>query len=328
MILTNTPSILVTNQTISAVPGVAPPTWQANALIMGLIYGLIHVVGPDHLGTLMTLSAATTPQRAFKVGAAWGLGHSFGLVFVAGAIMTLHHFVQVDVETWEHYGDYVIGLSMVLCAAYFMCRESAFLVQQKDGTFVPQPCACHASTPTTHSRRRNRKDRRGDDGSSSDRSDSKKHSFCSSYNHSDSCSSAEEGCCESIPLVPREPQEVFEESSQQWNRDAKGAAIGMLQGFCCPLGMVGMTFLATLSAVGAVTFLFTFLIISAFGTASLAAAWACLTSRGIGTTVSPRAVYRTSCCFTMCLGILWIVANYCGFLDKLNYAEHIHAHAH
>ena len=31
--------------------------------------------------------------------------------------------------------------------------------------------------------------------------------------------------------------------------------------------------------------------------------------------------YRASCWFTLLLGILWIVANYCDILTKLNYAE-------
>lgn len=332
MILINTHSIEIINQTMSAVTGIAPDTntLQGNALAMGFIYGVIHVIGPDHLGTLMTLSAGMTPQNAFKTGGAWGLGHSFGMVLVAAAFVLVHRIVPVSVESWEHWGDYIIGVSLILCALYFMFRESAFLEQKKDGSFVAVPCACHGHPPAlagapAQVHRRPRNERRAKNSSCCDKPDANHGKFCGNYCQQDSCSSAEEGCDahEHIPLVPSVPETVA--STQELSRDSKGALLGVIQGFCCPMGMLGVTFLATLSTVGVISFLFTFLFVSAFGTASVAAAWASLTNRGIGVSLSPRTVYRASCCFTLILGVVWITANYYGFLDKLNYAEHLHA---
>merc|ERR1719223_1079909 len=92
--------------------------------------------------------------------------------------------------------------------------------------------------------------------------------------------------------------------------------IGIFQGACCPLGMVGISFLATLPVPGIVVFLLTFMAVSAFGTAILAVCWAWVTSNGICGGLSPKFGYRVSCCLTLSLGILWIIANYCGFFGE------------
>merc|ERR1719464_2482638 len=72
-----------------------------------------------------------------------------------GLIMILfRQMVTINMDKWEHYGNYFIGASMVLCALYFMAREGAFLKEDADGTLVPVPCACHGSVPVPrHSRR-------------------------------------------------------------------------------------------------------------------------------------------------------------------------------
>mmetsp|Transcript_31683 Transcript_31683/g.62227 ORF Transcript_31683/g.62227 Transcript_31683/m.62227 type:complete len:356 (+) Transcript_31683:110-1177(+) len=307
-----------------------------NGLASGLLYGLIHVVGPDHLGTLMTLSSATTKRNAFAVGAWWGLGHSFGMVFIACIFLSLDSVVAFNMEAWEYYGNYFIGSSMILCAAYFILRESQFLTQQEDGTYVATPCACCHNTsaapppriPTPLSSRSASPSRPA--------SPRKKVKFCRDYCDCDDaeCNSAEE----STPLMSNfhdSGEEAFPPppkltTTQPWwqrtfgGRDARGAVIGVFQGACCPLGMVGISFLATLPMPGIVVFLLTFMAVSAFGTALLAVCWAWLTNSGFCGGVSPKLAYRVSCCFTLSLGILWVIANYYGFLEKLNYAEAAH----
>lgn len=308
-----------------------------NGLASGLLYGLIHVVGPDHLGTLMTLSGSTTRRNAFTVGAFWGLGHSFGMVFIACVVLSLDEVVTFDMEAWEYYGNYFIGSSMILCAMYFILRESTFLTQQEDGTYVAQPCACHGipapppqmpsmppmppMIPTPRSSRSARP---------------KKIKFCHDFHDDCDCDGAEEftplmsDCRRS--LEEARPQKDFSEKLPWWQhalagRDARGALIGIFQGACCPLGMIGISFLATLPVSGIVTFLLTFMTVSAFGTATLAVCWAWVTSNGLCGGLSPKIAYRMSCCFTLGLGILWVIANYYGVLEKLNYAEAAH-HAH
>jgi len=312
---------------------------EGNAVLMGLVYGLLHVIGPDHLGTLMTLSAAAAPARAFSVGAAWGFGHSFGVVFIGAVFVSFHHMAPAHLDAWEHYGDYVIGLSMMLCAAYFMLRESAFLQQEKDGSIVAKPCACHghfkpAPPPIPHRRSRDKIKE-----NCCDFPKSRSREFCGAFSAGGNCEHVEhdheEGqlhenqCCETTPLVVKDTDVTAESLPETWGemlcagRSMRGAIIGIFQGFCCPMGVVSLPFLANLSATGVFGFLFTFLIVSALGTATLAMCWAALTGRGIGSNLSQQVVFRGSCAFTMALGVLWIIANYYGLLEKLNYAEHV-----
>ena len=46
---------------------------------MGGVMGLGHVLSPDHLSALATLSAGGGAE-AFRLGVRWGLGHSIGMV--------------------------------------------------------------------------------------------------------------------------------------------------------------------------------------------------------------------------------------------------------
>jgi len=252
---------------------------------MGLLYGLVHIISPDHLGTLMTLSTVASNQSAFKAGAAWGLGHSVGMVMVAGICIMLHHFVKLDLELWEHFGNYFIGVSMVICSLYFILRESSFLKEEADGSFVAQPCFCHGPA-ACH------------DG------DEKEVEAASPPSETDA--------------LLRLPRHRAEESQ---GRSWMGALLGLCQGICCPVSMVGVTFLAGLPARGIVAFLIVFITLSAFGTAALAMGWAFFTSKGLARNVSTRTLYRASCGFTLSLGVGWLVANSLGVISKLDYAE-------
>mmetsp|Transcript_84550 Transcript_84550/g.217826 ORF Transcript_84550/g.217826 Transcript_84550/m.217826 type:complete len:391 (+) Transcript_84550:87-1259(+) len=338
------------------------PSGWSNAITAGFVYGTVHVVGPDHLGTLMTLAVAASKEGAFRVGAMWGLGHSFGMVLIGVIFCIFHGIVKFNVESWEHVGDYVVGVSMILCAIYFFLRESQFLERKSDGTYVQKGCACHgpgghqeATTshhaashlmaPATFSR----------DSSNSSKSSSNRVRFrgCSDPGCTDdACDDAEAvlSCAECVtpemepepeddeeaermPLVPKgdnatdsEPADGAGEWKSFGSRDVNGWCLGMVQGICCPIGMIGISFLAKLKALEVLGFLLTFLVVSTFGTASLALGWAHLTSRGIGVSISPRAVYRASCFFTMSLGVTWIIANATGVLEKLDYTAGMHGH--
>jgi len=295
-------------------------------LLMGIVYGLIHIISPDHLGTLMTLSSVTSPGRAFRVGAAWGLGHSFGMVFIAFVFLGLRSLVTVDMHKWEHYGNYFIGASMIAIALYFILSESSFLKEEADGSVTAKGCACHGSPdaevpPERHFAHSSR----GHYGASSDEA-----LACQP------CCPPGDDCCKESPagsklfgaLADREapgPKQTWWQRA--WaERDLKGALLGVCQGMCCPLGMLGVGFLAGLDAGGVVAFLIVFIGVATFGTAVVAVVWAALTAYGLGAKVSSSAVYRGSCACTLALGLAWIVANFFGILGALDYTERLHAH--
>lgn len=229
------------------------------ALVMGLLYACIDTLGPDHLGTLVTLSTVAQPVKAFRIGAAWGFGHTFGMALVGLVILLLRHCVPFDTVSWEHYGQYVIGFSMMACGVYFLYHEASFLQEEDDG---------------------------------------------------------------SLSFANPDKEDPLAEQSEPWlGRDVKGAIVGLLQGLCCPMVAIGISFMASLHPIGIAVFLLAFILMSSLLTASLAVAWAAATARGLGGLLSPQAAYRASCGFTVGLGLVWILANGCGFIAQLDYSE-------
>lgn len=262
---------------------------------MGFLCGSLHALGPDHLATLVTFSALMPPLTAAKVGASWGLGHCFGVVMIGLLIYGASNIPGVDLTGYESIGDYVIGASMIVVALYFTCQEDKYISVDGDGEETVSTCACCHSQPVDHL-------------------DHKKK-LCGSYSeksHSDEEESLEVES-ERAPLIVKDEMQ---------DRDKKSAVVGFLQGMCCPMGLVQVTYLAGKSAIDTTIFILVCVVVSIVGTAVIAALWASLTRSTVGKAVSPRLVYRTSCFLAFSCGTLWIVANFYHFLDKVNYAEH------
>ena len=59
---------------------------RSEILALGAFMGAAHVVSPDHLSALATLSAGLGPQ-ACGLGVRWGLGHSLGMVGAAALLL-------------------------------------------------------------------------------------------------------------------------------------------------------------------------------------------------------------------------------------------------
>jgi len=317
---------------------------HSNAVITGLIYGLISTIGPDHLGTLITLSAATGPLRAFRVGGAWGLGHSVGMVAVAAIFLSVHGIIHIPVAKWVYYGNYLIGASLMLCAMYFMIEESKFVKQRPDGTFAAFPCCCSdGCTPNIQRPQRHFKQ---------DKQGNKSSKFCDTFGCDENGNCATFGCIEkgektpllqplahpSPPAPPPPPDPGSEQPSaepalrsQETSPDMnwKGAVLGIFQGVCCPVGIVGLSFMVNLAPGELVCFIIVFLLTSAFGTAFLSMLWSYFTnsSDNANCCLPARTMYRASCGLTLVLGIVWMVGNYLGFLDRLDYAEQIQGSA-
>lgn len=245
-----------------------------NACGMGVFCGILHAVGPDHIATLVSFSTLLTPWAAAKVGAAWGLGHCAGILGVALLVYMLGNVIPM--ANWEKYGDYVIGASLILVAAYFFLQESQHLVADADGNIVVAGCGCAQPHPATGTHAH--------------------HHGCSDSHH-------------------------VEDVHDVKGRDTKGAIVGFVQGMCCPMGLVQLSYLAGRGALDTVVFCFVTVLVSILGTALLAAGWAALTRSELLKSISPVFMYRASCGFTLLLGILWIAANYCDILHKLNYVE-------
>lgn len=277
---------------------------SSNPLILGTICGLLHTVGPDHLATLIAFSALMNPWAAAKVGVAWGAGHCAGIIFIGFLVVCLSRLLPgMHMSSWEHYGDYIIGLSMIVVSMYFMSRESEYVETRSDGSIVVKRCACHGDEERSfeHSHA----------PTYSPKSSKKKELFCNKFG-------AESAPSESSPLLAQD---------QQFSTDGKGmqgAIVGLVQGMCCPMGLVSMGVSAGKSPLEILIITLTTIAVSILGTASLAAGWACISSSSWMAGVNPKFIYRASCLVGLLLGVIWILANYFGVLDKLNFTESHH----
>ncbi|CAE7807525.1 unnamed protein product [Symbiodinium microadriaticum] len=113
----------------------------------------------------------------------------------------------IPMANWEKYGDYVIGASLILVAAYFFLQESQHLVADADGNIVVAGCGCAQPHPATGTHAH--------------------HHGCSDSHH------AEDDCTEETPLIIQ-----VEDVHDVKGRDTKGAIVGFVQGMCCPMGLV------------------------------------------------------------------------------------------
>jgi len=299
---------------------------------MGLVCGGLHAVGPDHLATLAAFSTLLEPWAAARVGAAWGLGHCAGvvamavLVFLAGKIPGFH------LEGWERNGDYVIGFSMILVAVYFIFWEDRYIALNEEGQLIVKGCAC-CSQPAALEEAQNSSKFGPSEGSCSiklrsDSSAAETAKLCGGYAGCKDEECAHEACdhasaqMATSALEAKESTPLLREGIDTQGRDVKSAAVGLVQGMCCPMGLIQLGYLAGRNAADTVVFVCVALLVSVVGTSLIAASWAALTRSHVTTrAVSPRLMYRGSCGMALMLGVLWIAANYMDILDKVNYAE-------
>lgn len=279
-----------------------------NPVVLGTICGFLHAVGPDHLATLVTFSALMDPWAAAKVGAAWGAGHCAGIIAVAFLVLCMARLPGMHMDNWEYYGDYAIGVSMIIVSLYFIFRESQFVVTTEDGRVDVKGCACHPSSPADRRSKLVARKKKG-------------HQFCATFNQecNDPDCDDEETASEASPLISSNQIQHKQASTQ--GKDLQGALVGLLQGMCCPMGLVGMGFAAGRSPLEIAIMTITTVAVSIAGTASVAAGWAYITRSSWMGSVNPKFMYRVSCLMGLLLGVLWISANYLDVLDKLNYAE-------
>mmetsp|Transcript_42821 Transcript_42821/g.118338 ORF Transcript_42821/g.118338 Transcript_42821/m.118338 type:complete len:305 (+) Transcript_42821:66-980(+) len=128
---------------LDAVPqaSVVAPSLFAGALWTGLLAGVLHaVLGPDHLSTIVTLSAGQG-TKAFWLGARWAAGHVVGLSSVAVLLAALDASGGAAAQAYEHYADYIVGVLLMSFGLYFLLRADEYF--DADWRPTHAGCACH-----------------------------------------------------------------------------------------------------------------------------------------------------------------------------------------
>merc|ERR1712186_88009 len=141
-------------------------------------------------------------------------------------------------------------------AIYFIIREPEYLEEKPDGTHQLQTCACHKTQYVFQQKRQSVQMCRGCDD----------HGAAAFFPH-------KAHACQVLPPKP--------EPAPPKLHACAGAALGIFQGLCCPVSLMGVSFLAGLRLVGIACFLATFTISSALGTGAIATCWAHATRGGL-----------------------------------------------
>mmetsp|Transcript_23206 Transcript_23206/g.64874 ORF Transcript_23206/g.64874 Transcript_23206/m.64874 type:complete len:368 (-) Transcript_23206:209-1312(-) len=352
-----------------------------HALMAGTAYGLINAIGPDHLCTVLTLVVSLSPTQAFLVGSWWGLGHTLG-VCMLGVIFALaggatHGSFNI---AWEHWGNYLIGGSMVLLGLYYFAREPHYLHENEDGTIDVTPCECHPflrrgagpvapprpevsgqadeelqistgkakrlpspaadgrwALPPPESPVGSRSPTRRNHSHSPDRRRfiSHNHLLCTAHACQpcnplgDSACGAKHAECkgtgkdETSPLLEGGPAQ-----QARSHAPVHSAAMGVIQGVCCPVGLAGLTAMFTYTtATQVLVFIAAYFTLSFFALAAVAAGWAWLVNTGT-IMASQKLVYRASCSVTIVLGLAWMALNVCGSVGTLDLADRVYEQWH
>jgi ABC-type nickel/cobalt efflux system permease component RcnA len=279
----------------------------------GIIAGLLHtVLSPDHLATIITLSACQG-TKAFWFGIRWGLGHLGGMAII-GATFTLLR-AGTDFEAYEHYMDYMVGVVLVVMGVHFLFRAEKYF----DAEWVPKQatCACHAHllTPATEKDRLLPKQLNGHSHGHSD-DHIHDHKNCTNHDH---------GHSHGHSIDKATGQGGQTEQTRAWG----AVLVGFLQGLACPAGVVGIIFLKAYKPVEIVAFIAVFFVTATLAMGALAMAYGVLTQRFVQSAAIARGIYYTSCSLSVILGLAWLALNATGSLESVLGHDHEHGgHEH
>ena len=86
------------------------------AILYGAGSGALHAVtGPDHVLSLGPV-ALQRPERSFRIGVAWGVGHALGTLLLALPVLLLARYAQLPaLAAW---GDRLAGVALLVAAAF------------------------------------------------------------------------------------------------------------------------------------------------------------------------------------------------------------------
>lgn len=268
----------------------------------GVVAGVLHtVLGPDHLCSIVTLSACQGAE-AFWFGVRWAAGHLSGMIVVAVVLSLLNYRVGGDVlETYEHYANYAVGFMLVFFGGYFLLHADEYF----DSEWKPKKasCACHG-----HAR-----DDEAPQASESTPLQKPK------------------GASESTPLQkPKAMKAAAHTHDVATVRKAGSTVVGFVQGIACPAGLVGMAFLRQYSdsMVEITIFITVFLLSTMLAMGLVAMTYGILTDRYVSSAALARGIYCTSCALSLTLGVAWIALNATGSLELFFPHDHDHDHGH
>lgn len=260
----------------------------------GIIAGLLHTcLGPDHLCTIITLSACQGSE-AFWFGVRWAQGHVAGMAIVCLVITALNISAGGAVfETYEHYADYAVGFLLVIFGTYFLLRADKYF--DAEWNAKQATCACHGHLVP----------------------DSNAEHGHGSHGHGD------HGHSETTPLTKSDGASTTEADNA---RSTSSIVVGFVQGICCPAGLVGLLFLKQYNLWEMMIFVTVFFAVTTLAMGTLAMLYGILTQKYVHSASVARGLYYTSCCLSITLGTLWLYLNLTGSLELVGH-DHDHDHA-
>lgn len=116
--------------------------------VLGLLLGMRHALEPDHLAAVSTLVAEHKSARSgLWLGAAWGLGHTLGLVAVGGVLAALR--AQMPDRLGAGF-ECAVGVMLIVLGARAVVRAWREGQTGPDHTHHHGPSLHRHSAPTEH----------------------------------------------------------------------------------------------------------------------------------------------------------------------------------
>jgi hypothetical protein len=180
----------------------------------------------------MALSTLTSGFASFKRGFYWGASHSVGVMLLCPIFLVLEHLSSKTMsrETWEHFGDTFIGISVMGLSIYFLYYKDSYLERRADGKYVARGCGCHGQSPLT------------------EQAPQSSHPCTAPTNLT--TSAGETGCSD---------KETRNSPSRY--HFSLTSFLGLLQGLCCPVGMTaGTGFMSRITATASTPMIVGFMV--------------------------------------------------------------------
>lgn len=279
--------------------------------------GALVPLEPDHLCSLIALNAGVKRSwGAFVVGVRWGVGHSVGmLLFCLFFLLVQAH---VEWNHWEYLGNYIAGLLLVGIGTYFFTNESKYVKEADDGSWaVLQDPSCFCC--------QGQADDRGQGAGPRHQKPPDRVLLCGGPSPFVEAEEKYEDT-EASPLLPR-AHAAGEKPSSSFLGDLGGAAIGLVQGICCPSCIAGLAFVGQMGAqrpsyfqIG-LFFLIVFSSVVFFSALTSVAVVAAGQHCSAYCSISNRTTYRAACVLAVVVGVTWIVLNAAGILHVVQYTN-------